>query len=250
MKILLSNDDGVFAEGIHALADALRPLGDITIVAPDRNRSGASNSLSLHHPIRAKTLEPGVISVEGTPTDCVHLAVTGLLSERPDMIISGINDGANLADDVWYSGTVAAAMEGCFLGIPSLAISLDGQGKLHFKAAARVAHSLVQSLIHSKAPAGRTFLNVNIPNVAFEDLNGMEVTRLGKRHAAQPTIQERDPRGKLIYWVGPVGDALDAEVGTDFHAISQKKVSITPLKIDMTDYSACAELEAWVETQK
>ena len=249
MKILLSNDDGVFAEGIHALADALRPLADITIVAPDRNRSGASNSLSLHHPIRAKTLEPGVISIEGTPTDCVHLVVTGLLSERPDMIISGINDGANLADDVWYSGTVAAAMEGCFLGIPSLAISLDGHGELHFKAAAKVAHSLVQSLIHSKAPAGRTFLNVNVPNVAFDDLDGMVVTRLGKRHAAQPTIQERDPRGQLIYWVGPVGDALDAEVGTDFHAIANNKVSITPLKIDMTDYAACAELETWIETQ-
>ena len=250
MKILLSNDDGVFAEGIHALADALRPLGDITIVAPDRNRSGASNSLSLHHPIRAKTLEPGVISVEGTPTDCVHLAVTGLLPERPDMIISGINDGENLADDVWYSGTVAAAMEGAFLDLPSMAVSLDGHEGRNFETAATIIKSLVE--LSTKVPLSRkrTFLNINVPDIPYNEVQGIEVTRLGKRHTAQPTIQERDPRGKLIYWVGPVGDALDAEVGTDFHAIANNKVSITPLKIDMTDYSACAELEVWVETQK
>ncbi|MBV53755.1 MAG: 5'/3'-nucleotidase SurE [Coxiellaceae bacterium] len=246
MKILLSNDDGVFAEGIHALADALRPIADITIVAPDRNRSGASNSLSLHRPIRAKTLESGIISVEGTPTDCVHLAVTGLLKEQPDMIISGINDGANLADDVWYSGTVAAAMEGAFLGLPSIAVSLDGSNCSHFKTAASVVRSLVELTKVSPLSSNRTFFNVNVPDIAECDLQGIEVTRLGKRHSAQPTIEQKDPRGKTIYWVGPIGEASDAQVGTDFHAVKDNKVSLTPMKIDMTDYDVQTRVSDWL----
>ncbi len=246
MNILLSNDDGVYAQGIHVLADTLRTIADVTIVAPDRNRSGASNSLSLHHPIRAKMIEPNIISVEGTPTDCVHLAVTGLLKQRPDMIISGINDGENLADDVWYSGTVAAAMEGAFLDLPSMAVSLEGHEGRHFETAAMIIKSLVE--LSTKVPLSRkrTFLNINVPDISYNDIQGIEVTRLGKRHSAQPTIIQKDPRGETIYWVGPVGEASDAEKGTDFFALANQKVSITPMKIDMTDHESGLDIANWL----
>jgi 5'-nucleotidase len=248
--ILLSNDDGVNAPGIRMLAEVLKPIANIIIVAPDRNRSGASNSLSLHAPIRATTLEPNVISVQGTPTDCVHLAVTGLLDSKPDMIISGINDSANLADDVWYSGTVAAAMEGCFLGIPAMAISLAGKEALHYDTAANVVKYLVELFKGSLSLPVRTFFNINVPDVEEKDLNGIAVTRLGKRHCAQPTIPQKDPRGEMVYWVGPVGDAEDDRVGTDFYAVNNNQVSLTPMKIDMTDYDIFSEVKSWVDSGK
>lgn len=248
LTILLSNDDGVYAEGIRMLAKALQSFGRVILVAPDRNRSGASNSLTLSHPLRIRELKPDVISVEGTPTDCVHLAVTGLLDEKPDIIISGINEGANLSDDVWYSGTVAAAMEGRFLGIPSLAVSLvsDESRNYHYETAAQVVVNLMDSVL-SKTLPHRTFLNVNIPDVPYEQLKGYEVTTLGKRHSAQPTIRATDPRGKDIYWVGPVGEASDDRPGTDFHAVNQNKVSLTPLKIDLTDHEMFDQLQSWVK---
>ena len=245
--ILLSNDDGVNAMGIRVLADSLKDIANIIIVAPDRNRSGSSNSLSLHAPLRVNHLEPNVMSVQGTPTDCVHLAVTGLLDEYPDMVISGINDGANLADDVWYSGTVAAAMEGCFLGIPSLAVSLDGKHCQHYSVACNVVKSVVELLDQSPGLPRRTFFNINIPDVEESALNGIAVTRLGKRHCAQPTIQQTDPRGKKVYWIGLVGDAAEAGAGTDFHAVEQNQVSLTPLKIDLTDYDIFSEVQTWVD---
>lgn len=246
MKILISNDDGIYAEGIQTLSAAMREIADVTVVAPDRNRSGASNSLSLSRPIRLKEIAPQEISVEGTPTDCVHIAVTGLLEEQPDMVLSGINAGANLGDDVWYSGTVAAAMEGRFLGFPAVAFSLTGEALTHYDTGARVAMSLVRQLINDPLPPA-TILNVNIPDVPFEALEGFEVTRLGTRHCAEPTIKQMDPRGAPIYWIGPAGKEEDAGEGTDFHAIKNNKVSITPLRVDLTHYEAFDQLATWVK---
>ena len=245
IRILVSNDDGIYAEGIRALADALRPLAHVTVVAPDRNRSGASNSLSLSRPVRLKTIAPDCISVEGTPTDCVHIAITGLLDVLPDMVLSGINAGGNLGDDVWYSGTVAAAMEGRFLGLPAIAFSLVGDDQKHFATAAQVAVVLFNYLLHHKLPAS-TILNVNIPDVPYDELQGFEITRLGTRHCAEPTIKSTDPRGQPIYWIGLTGKEEDAGPGTDFHAIKQHKVSVTPLRLDLTHYEAFDALASWV----
>ncbi len=250
MKILVSNDDGVHAEGIRALANALKELGTIRIVAPDRNRSGASNSLTLDRPIRVKNLENGAISVEGTPTDCVHLAITGLLEQAPDMVVSGVNEGANLGDDVLYSGTVAAAIEGRFLGLPAIAVSLaishhNNPSAYFYDTAATVATRLVKRLVEHSLPAN-TILNVNVPNVPLDEIMGYEVTRLGTRHQAERTISQLDPRGRTIYWVGPAGPEQDAGPGTDFHAIHTKKVSITPLQIDFTHYQAFDPLVKWL----
>lgn len=246
IKILLSNDDGVFAEGLSALAEALQDIADLTIVAPDRNRSGASNSLTLNAPLRIKKLESGRVAVEGTPTDCVHLAITGILEELPDMIMTGINAGSNLGDDVWYSGTVAAAMEGRFLGFPAVAVSLVGDKFNHYHTAAIVARQIMKRILtHSLPP--KTILNVNVPDVHYEDLRGYEVTRLGTRHRAEPTIRQLDPRGAPIYWVGPAGSEEDAGIGTDFYAINHNCVSITPLKVDITDYEAFDNLSKWVQ---
>lgn len=246
IKILLSNDDGVYAEGLTALARALEDIAELSIVAPDRNRSGASNSLTLNSPLRIKKLDNGRVAVEGTPTDCVHLAITGILEELPDMIMTGINAGANLGDDVWYSGTVAAAMEGRFLGFPAVAVSLVGDKFNHYQTAAIVARQIMKHILNHALPA-KTILNVNVPDVHYEDLRGYEVTRLGTRHCAEPTIRQLDPRGAPIYWVGPAGAEQDAGVGTDFYAISHKCVSITPLKIDITDYTAFDNLSKWVQ---
>lgn len=243
MNILLSNDDGVYAEGIRVLAKVLAEIADITIVAPDRNRSGASNSLTLSAPIHCKQLEPGIISVEGTPTDCAHLALTGLLDTKPDMIISGINEHANLGDDVWYSGTVAAAMEGRFLGYPALAVSLDGEQ--HYMTAALVVRRLVTQIMDNPLPAA-TILNINVPDVAPSELAGYEITRLGTRHVAEPMIRQQDPRGREIYWIGPPGLRADSGQGTDFHAVEQKRVSLTPLRVDLTHYDAFEGLSSWV----
>lgn len=250
MKILLSNDDGVYAEGLRVLADSLRELGTIKVVAPDRNRSGASNSLTLDRPVRVKSVGDGIISVEGTPTDCVHLAITGLLERRPSMVVSGINDGGNLGDDILYSGTVAAAIEGRSLGLPAIAISLAERSKRvaavqHYATAGEVARRLVKRLLAAPLPAN-SILNVNVPNVPLEALEGFEVTRLGTRHQAERTIAQLDPRGHTVYWVGPAGPEEDAGPGTDFYAINSGRVSITPLQVDLTHYQAFDPLAKWV----
>lgn len=246
MKILISNDDGVHAPGLACLAEALGKIAEITVVAPDRNRSGVSNSLTLDHPLRVVTAASGFYSVNGTPTDCVHIAVTGLLKEMPDMVVSGINEGSNLSDDVLYSGTVAAATEGRFLGLPSVAISLAGPRCTHYETAAQVAVILVKKL--QKTPlTSDTILNVNVPDVLFSELRGIQVTRLGTRHIAEPTIKAVDPRNRKIYWIGAPGPEQDAGPGTDFYAVNAGYVSVTPLHLDLTHYKVLDELSGWVQ---
>ncbi len=247
MRILVSNDDGVEAPGIKILADALAGLGQVTVVAPDRDRSGASNSLTLDQPIRAQPLRDGVWRVAGTPTDCVHLALAGMLDHEPDIVVSGINNAANLGDDVIYSGTVAAAMEGRFLGLPAIAMSLvtkEGSGR-HFASAARAACALVERLIADPLPAD-TILNVNVPDLPWQDIRGFEVTRLGHRHRAEPCIPQIDPRGRPMWWIGPAGPEQDAGPGTDFHAVRLGYVSITPIHVDLTRYQALEKVAGWV----
>jgi 5'-nucleotidase len=246
MKILISNDDGVHAPGLAYLAEALGKIADVTVVAPDRNRSGVSNSLTLEHPLRVVTAVNGFYSINGTPTDCVHLAVTGLLKELPDMVVSGINEGSNLSDDVLYSGTVAAATEGRFLGVPSIAISLAGPRCEHYDTAAKVAKLLVEHLKITPLTSD-TILNVNVPDIPFTELRGIQVTRLGTRHIAEPTIKSVDPRGRKIYWVGPPGPEQDAGPGTDFYAVNSGYVSITPLHFDLTHHKVLDELSNWVQ---
>jgi len=247
MRILVSNDDGIYAEGITVLADAIGEIAEVVVVAPDRNRSGASNSLTLDSPLRAKTIADNRISVEGTPTDCVHLALTGLLKETPAMVVSGINEGSNLGDDVIYSGTVAAAMEGRFLGLPAIAISLVSRNGLYknYETASLVASNLVRKLLKEPLPAN-TILNVNVPDVPYDELKGYEVCRLGTRHSAEPIIETTDPRGHQVFWVGPAGLEEDAGPGTDFHAVRMGKVSITPIHVDLTQYSAFDQLGQWI----
>lgn len=248
MKILLSNDDGYRAEGILRLRDALAPLGEVTIVAPDRNRSGASNSLTLDVPLRVFEAEPNVYFVAGTPTDCVHLAISGLFEFEYDMVVSGVNDGPNLGDDVLYSGTVAAAIEGRFLGLPTVAVSLctePGSGR-HFDTGARVAHRLIEQLL-AKPPERKLILNVNVPDVPFEALRGIRATRLGYRHRSEPVMRVSDPRGRPVYWIGPAGPQQDAGPGTDFDAVATGYVSVTPLQIDMTHHSALEDVRGWLE---
>ncbi|HAT8641151.1 TPA: 5'/3'-nucleotidase SurE [Legionella pneumophila] len=235
MKILVSNDDGVLAPGIKILVNELSTLGEVKVVAPDRNRSGASNSLTLTQPLRVKQLDNGYYSVDGTPTDCVHLALTGFLEPLADIVVSGINEGANLGDDVLYSGTVAAAMEGRYLGLPAIAISMVGDNIQHYETAAIIAKQLVIKLSANKLPS-QTILNVNVPDLPLNQIKGVQVTRLGARHSAEPIIKEYDPRGRPIYWVGPPGIEADAGAGTDFFAIKTGHVSITPLHLDMTHY--------------
>jgi 5'-nucleotidase len=245
MHILLSNDDGYLAEGLIALANALREHAEISVVAPDRNRSAASNSLTLEMPLRAYTMDNGFIKVDGTPTDCVHLAITGLLKNEPDMVFAGINHGSNLGDDVLYSGTVAAATEGRFLGLPAVAISLAGNNPSHFETAAHVAVTLLRQLINQPLPKD-TILNVNVPDVALKDLKGYQATWLGQRHKSEPVIKSEDPRGRIIYWVGPPGAEQDAGPGTDFYAINAGFVSVTPLQLDLTWYERINDLKAWL----
>ncbi len=245
MHILLSNDDGYLAEGLVALANALRKYAEITVVAPDRNRSAASNSLTLEMPLRAHSTDNGFIKVDGTPTDCVHLAITGLLDKEPDMVFAGINHGSNLGDDVLYSGTVAAATEGRFLGLPAIAISLVGSNPTHFETAAEVAANLLKQIINQPLPKD-IILNVNVPDVPIADLKGYQATRLGQRHKSEAVIKSADPRGRVIYWVGPPGTEQDAGEGTDFYAVSNGYVSVTPLQIDLTDYESINALNAWL----
>lgn len=248
MEFLISNDDGIEAIGIRVLADCMRGLGNLTIVAPDKNCSGASNSLTLDSPIRIKELEDGVYRVSGTPTDCVHVALTGLLAEDPDIVVSGINAGANLGDDVIYSGTVAAAMEGRFLGYPALALSLVlGEDSEHhyYDTAGEVAIRLVKQLQRDPLPAD-TILNVNVPDCPWSEIRGFEVTRLGYRHRAEPVVKTVDPRGREMYWIGPAGAEQDAGPGTDFDAIRRKYISVTPIHVDLTRYQALDQVAGWV----
>jgi 5'/3'-nucleotidase len=245
MHILLCNDDGYSARGLTALADALRGLADVSIVAPERDRSGASNSLTLERPLRATEIEKGVIKVDGTPTDCVHLAVTGLLEPEPDMVLAGINHGANMGDDILYSGTVAAATEGRFLGLPAVAMSLASATHRHFETAAHVAIRLVENIQSNPLPKD-TILNVNVPDVPLNQLRGYQATRLGQRHKAEPVVKSLDPRGRDIFWVGPAGPEQDAGPGTDFYAVRSGYVSVTPLQIDLTRYDALEGLRRWL----
>jgi 5'-nucleotidase len=246
MKILLSNDDGYHAEGLAALASAVGSLAETVIVAPDRNQSGASHSLTLDAPLRVGTTAEGVYFVSGTPTDCVHLAITGLLDEEPDMVVAGINHGSNLGDDVLYSGTVAAAIEGRFLGLPAIAVSLTGDDPQHFSTAAQATCSLIERLWNHPLPAD-TILNVNVPDVPFDELRGYQATRLGFRHRSEPMVQAFDPKGQPIYWVGPAGSGQDAGPGTDFHAVGEGFVSVTPMQVDLTRYDAIETLGVWLQ---
>lgn len=246
MKILISNDDGVHAPGLAHLAKALEKIADITVVAPDRNRSGVSNSLTLDNPLRVTKASNGFYSVTGTPTDCVHLAVTGMLKELPDIVVSGINEGSNLSDDVLYSGTVAAATEGRFLGLPAVAVSLAGPTCKHYEVAAQITRRVVERL-RDNPLSYDTILNINIPDLPLEKIKGMQVTRLGKRHMAEPTIKAVDPRGRKIFWIGRPGPEQDAGPGTDFYAVNTGYVSMTPLQLDLTHYSVLNELSNWVE---
>ncbi|MFV2061518.1 MAG: 5'/3'-nucleotidase SurE [Gammaproteobacteria bacterium] len=249
MRILVSNDDGYQASGILSLAKALSSLAEITVVAPDRNRSAASNSLTLENPIRAKIQDNGFYCVDGTPTDCVHLAITGLLQEEPDMVISGINSGANMGDDVIYSGTVAAAFEGRHLGYPSIAVSLAGHELNHFDTAAAIISNLVSNLKINSMPMD-SILNINVPDIPLDNIKGIQATRLGQRHKAEPVVKMTDPRGQPIYWVGPPGPEQDAGPGTDFHAVRNGFVSITPLQVDLTRYDSIGVLEDWLSSVK
>jgi 5'-nucleotidase len=245
MRILLSNDDGYFAPGLAALAEALSALGDITVVAPERDRSGASNSLTLDRPLTVHKAHNGFFYVNGTPTDCVHMAVTGILDFEPDVVVSGINSGSNMGDDTLYSGTVAAATEGYLLGIPSVAVSLVGKEFTHYRSAARIAADIVGRL--ARAPFGApVLLNVNVPDVPYEQISGIEVTKLGRRHKAQPVIPGKNPRGETVYWVGPAGAAREAGPGTDFNALERGAVSVTPLQVDLTHGNQIPLVSKWI----
>lgn len=245
MHILLSNDDGYLAEGLCMLAEGLQEFAEISVVAPDKNRSAASNSLTLEMPLRAQQTSNGFIKVDGTPTDCVHLAITGLLDKEPDMVFAGINHGANLGDDVLYSGTVAAATEGRFLGLPAVAISMVSSDPQYFPTAVKVAGIILQRLLDQPL-AKDILLNVNVPDLPWSKIKGFQSARLGQRHKAEPVIKTEDPRGRTIYWVGPPGAEQDAGPGTDFFAVSQGYVSVTPLQLDLTRYETIDKLKDWL----
>ena len=248
MRVLVSNDDGVDAPGIRILAEGLRAAGhEVLVVAPDRDRSGASNSLTLDMPVRVVQQGPCHWRVFGTPTDCVHVAITGMLQDEPDIVVSGINNSANLGDDVIYSGTVAAAMEGRFLGLPSVAVSLvtaDHVGN-HYETAARAAAVIIARLRTDPLPAD-TMLNVNVPDLPWESIAGFEVTRLGNRHRAEACVPQQDPRGRQWWWIGAAGPEQDAGPATDFHAVRRGHISITPIQVDLTRYQALEQVASWV----
>jgi len=246
MHILVSNDDGYTATGLEALVDALRDLGTLTVVAPEVNHSGASNSLTLNRPLSLRQSANGFYCVNGTPSDCVHVALTGLLDRKPDLVVSGINNGANMGDDTLYSGTVAAATEGYLFGIPSIAFSLVDKGWAHVEDAARVARAVVQRHIAQPMDA-HVLLNVNIPNRPFEAMGPYVVSRLGKRHASEPVVRSTTPYGDTVYWIGPAGAAVDAVQGTDFHTVAQGGVALTPLRLDLTDHARLADMARWAE---
>ncbi|RUO22501.1 5'/3'-nucleotidase SurE [Aliidiomarina iranensis] len=246
MRILLSNDDGVRAPGLAALYNALKEIADVTVIAPDRNCSGASNSLTLHSPLRVEQLENGFFSVNGTPTDCVHIGTNSPLGEAPDLVVSGINDAPNMGDDVIYSGTVAAATEGRFVGLPAIAVSMGQHGHDYYETAARVVADLIKKL--QEKPLKSDFvLNVNVPSVPFADIKGTQLTRLGRRHRAENMVRDSDPWGREIFWYGPVGPQRDDGPGTDFAAVSDGYVSITPLTVDMTAKDDEERVQKWLE---
>lgn len=248
MRILISNDDGYFSPGIQALAEVAREFGDVTVVAPERDRSGASNSLTLDRPLSVRVAASGFLYLNGTPTDCVHIAVTGLLDHKPDLVLSGINDGANMGDDTIYSGTVAAAMEGYLLGVPSIAFSLARRGHEHLATASSVARDLLERFTRQPLH-GPMLLNVNVPSCPLSALRGVQVTRLGRRHLAESVVRAKSPRGDTIYWIGPAGAAKEAGPGTDFHAVEQGWASITPLDIDLTAAGSLDPVRGWLEQQ-
>jgi len=246
VRILLSNDDGVHSPGLVALFEGLGGLGVLEVVAPDRDHSGASNALTLSRPLTVEEHPNGFHSVDGTPTDCVHVAVTGLLARRPDLVVSGINNGANMGDDTIYSGTVAAAMEGFQCGLPAIAFSLAGKGYAHLDSAARVAAEIVERFLDNKLGLEHCLLNVNIPPIPYDDMQGYECTRLDKRHHAEPVIPTQNPKDETVYWIGPPGGAKDAGPGTDFYAVKQGKISISPLKADLTHTEQMKTLADWL----
>ncbi len=246
MDILVSNDDGYLAAGLNCLADVLSVYGEVTVVAPDRNRSGASNSLTLDSPLRVVRSENGFYRVDGTPTDCVHLAITGLLPKEPDIVVTGVNHGPNLGDDVLYSGTVAGAMEGRFLGLPAIAVSIGSFEPRHLDSAGRAVRHLMDRLAAGVLPL-TSILNVNVPDLPWSEIRGFRATRLGQRHKAEPVVKARDPRGETIYWVGPPGPEEDAGEGTDFHAVRNGYVSVTPLHMDLTRHAALEATREWLE---
>jgi 5'-nucleotidase len=245
MHILVSNDDGYLAPGLRALVDAVRVFGEVTVVAPEQNCSGASNSLTLTRPLSVRHADNGYLFVNGTPTDCVHIALTGLLQRRPDLVLSGINDGQNMGDDTIYSGTVAAAMEGYLFGLPAIAFSMVERGHANLESAARVAQEIVQRFRSGSLPVPFLF-NVNIPDRPYAELRGLACTRLGKRHPSEPVVRSTNPRGDTIYWVGAAGEAADASPGTDFHATASGQVSITPLQIDLTHTGQLQAVAQWL----
>ena len=245
LRILISNDDGYQSDGLATLALSISDLAEVVIVAPDRNQSGASHSLTLETPLRVGRTRDGIYYVNGTPTDCVHLALTGFLDDEPDMVIAGINHGANLGDDVLYSGTVAAAAEGRFLGLPAIAVSLVGENPRHFDTAGHAIRVLLQQLENSPLPPDTT-LNINVPDVPYQELRGFRSTRLGYRHRAEPVIESHDPKGRLLYWVGAAGAGQDAGPGTDFHAVENGFISVTPLHFDLTRHTGLEVLETWL----
>ncbi len=245
MRILISNDDGYSAPGLETLAKHLSKIADITVVAPERNRSGASNSLTLDRPLSVKQASNGFYYVNGTPTDCVHIALSGLMPELPDMVFSGINDGANMGDDTLYSGTVAAATEGYLLGIPSFAFSMSQHQASHFETAAKIAVELAQHYL-AHPIAEPSLFNVNVPDVPYEKIKGKQVTRLGKRHKAEPVIQLKTPRGETVYWIGAAGQPNDGGEGTDFYAVEHGFVSISPIQVDLTKHKQLPLLQQWL----
>ena len=245
MHILITNDDGYLAPGIQILAEYLSKIAEITVVAPDRDRSGASNSLTLKRPLRASLTEYGSFLVDGTPTDCVHLAISGLLEQKPDMVVSGINSGANLGDDVLYSGTVAGAMEGRFLGLPAIAVSLVGSQGQNYESAAEVTRRIIENLIRDPLPVD-TILNINVPDLTLDEIGSVQATRLGFRHKAESMVTQQDPHGTPVYWIGPPGAAQDAGPGTDFYTVEHNQVSVTPLQIDLTRHDSINPLQQWL----
>ena len=246
MRILIANDDGYLAPGLAALVKACEGLGELDVVAPEQNASGTSNSLTLGRPLTVHTAANGFLYVNGTPSDCVHLALTGVLPQRPDLVVSGINNGANMGDDTLYSGTVAAAMEGFLFGIPAIAFSQVAKGWGELDAAARVARNVIEQVLREPPRSGPWLLNVNIPNRADADRLPRVVTRLGRRHASEPLIRQTSPRGETMYWIGPAGDAREAGPGTDFHATANGHVSVTPLQVDLTDHASLSHWGNWV----
>lgn len=244
-RILLSNDDGIFSEGIRTLADELAPLGEVWVVAPDRERSGSGHSLTLHHPLRVEKMQERWYSVDGTPTDCVYLGINGILKgERPALVVSGINKGGNLGDDITYSGTVCAAMEGTILGTPSIAVSLVSSRGFNFSAAARVSRMLADRILDKGLPED-VFLNINVPAVPWEEIQGIKITHQGKRIYANAVEEKVDPRGRTYYWIGGEDRGWLPLEGSDLHAVSSNHVSITPLHLDLTSYDAQALLSTW-----